>query len=166
MVADPASGLSSNSSLVKPSSRPLAMARPEAAQGNARLAALVPPPRLNLTRFHGVFAPNSPYRARITPARRGRGGKPRRPQPLEDRTPAEQRSAMRWAKRLKRVFRIDVETCPKCGGTVQIIASIEDPPVIERILNHLAKNDLPGLWPDSRAPPGTGRPAERPGLHH
>lgn len=132
----------------------------------ARLAALVPPPRLNLTRFHGVFAPNSPYRARITPARRGRGGKPRRPQPLEDRTPAEQRSAMRWAKRLKRVFRIDVETCPKCGGTVQIIASIEDPPVIERILNHLAKNDLPGLWPDSRAPPGTGRPAERPGLHH
>lgn len=163
---DPASGLSSNSSLVKPSSRPLAMARPEAAQGNARLAALVPPPRLNLTRFHGVFAPNSPYRARITPARRGRGGKPRRPQPLEDRTPAEQRSAMRWAKRLKRVFRIDVETCPKCGGTVQIIASIEDPPVIERILNHLAKNDLPGLWPDSRAPPGTGRPAERPGLHH
>ena len=31
---DPASGLSSNSSLVKPSSRPLAMARPEAAQGN------------------------------------------------------------------------------------------------------------------------------------
>ena len=129
----------------------------------ARLAALVPPPRLNLTRFHGVFAPNSPYRARITPARRGRGGKPRRPQPLEDRTPAEQRSAMRWAKRLKRVFRIDVETCPKCGGTVQIIASIEDPPVIERILNHLAKNDLPGLWPDSRAPPGTGRPAERPG---
>ena len=45
----------------------------------ARLAALVPPPRLNLTRFHGVFAPNSPYRARITPARparRGRGTKP------------------------------------------------------------------------------------------
>jgi len=39
----------------------------------ARLAALVPPPRLNLTRFHGVFAPNSPYRARITPARRGSG---------------------------------------------------------------------------------------------
>ena len=41
----------------------------------ARLAALVPPPRLSLTRFHGVFAPNSPYRARITPARRrGPGG--------------------------------------------------------------------------------------------
>ena len=132
----------------------------------ARLAELVPPPRQNLTRFHGVFAPNSPHRARITPARRGRGAKPTKPTQTEDRTPAEQRSAMQWAKRLKRVFQVDVETCPKCGGTVQIIASIEDLPVIERILNHLAKNDLPGLWPDSRAPPGTGRPAERPGLHH
>ncbi len=29
----------------------------------ARLAALVPKPRVNLTRFHGVFAPNSKHRA-------------------------------------------------------------------------------------------------------
>ena len=39
----------------------------------ARLAALVPKPRVNLTRFHGVFAPNSKHRARVTPAKRGRG---------------------------------------------------------------------------------------------
>ena len=94
----------------------------------ARLAALVPPPRLNLTRFHGVFAPNSPYRARITPGRRGRSTRPTKPAREKDRTPAEQRAAMRWAKRLKRVFQIDVETCPKCGGTVTVIACIEDPP--------------------------------------
>ena len=43
----------------------------------ARLAALVPKPRVNLTRFHGVFAPNSRYRARVTPAGRGPGGKGR-----------------------------------------------------------------------------------------
>jgi len=63
------------------------------------------------------------------------------------------RGCRRWAQRLKRVFQIDVESCPSCGGTVKVIASIEDPPVIERILNHLARKDLPGLWPDSRAPP-------------
>jgi len=40
----------------------------------AKLAALVPPPRANLTRFHGVFAPNSRYRARVVPGRRGRRG--------------------------------------------------------------------------------------------
>ena len=119
----------------------------------ARLAALVPPPRLNLTRFHGVFAPNSPYRARITPAGRGRGGKRAKPAREKDRTPAEQQASMRWAQRLKRVFQIDVETCPECGGSVKIIACIEDPPVIDRILRHLASKDLPGLWPQSRAPP-------------
>jgi len=32
-------------------------------------AALVPRPRVNLTRFHGVFAPNSRHRAQVTPAR-------------------------------------------------------------------------------------------------
>jgi hypothetical protein len=40
----------------------------------ARLAALIPRPRVNLTRFHGVFAPHSRWRAQVTPARRGRRG--------------------------------------------------------------------------------------------
>jgi len=31
----------------------------------ARLAALVPRPRVNLTRYHGVFAPNSKYRMQV-----------------------------------------------------------------------------------------------------
>jgi hypothetical protein len=33
----------------------------------ARLAALVPKPRAHLTRYHGVFAPASPDRAKIVP---------------------------------------------------------------------------------------------------
>ncbi len=41
----------------------------------ARLATLVPKPRVNLTRFHGIFAPNSKHRALITPAKRGKGRK-------------------------------------------------------------------------------------------
>src|SRR5262249_17465321 len=39
----------------------------------ARLASLVPSPRVNLTRFHGVFAPNACLRSKIVPALRGRG---------------------------------------------------------------------------------------------
>ena len=38
----------------------------------AKLAALVPKPRVNLTRFHGVFAPNSKHRGQITPAKGGK----------------------------------------------------------------------------------------------
>ena len=62
----------------------------------ARLVALVPKPRVNLTRFHGVFAPNSQYRALVT-AKRGRGKKVKAPSEVEDQTPAEKRASMTWA---------------------------------------------------------------------
>jgi len=68
----------------------------------SRLVSLVPKPRVNLTRFHGVFAPNSKHRKQITLAKRDRGGKTRSLD--EDQTPAERKAAMTWAKRLKRVF--------------------------------------------------------------
>jgi hypothetical protein len=41
----------------------------------ARLAALVPKPRVNLNRFQEVFAPISKHRAAITPSGRGKGSK-------------------------------------------------------------------------------------------
>ena len=43
---------------------------------------------------------------------------------------------MSWARFLKRVFDIDMERCA-CGGPLKIIAAIEDPVVIVRILTHL-----------------------------
>ena len=73
----------------------------------SRLVALVPKPRVNLTRFHGVFAPNSQYRSKITPTRRGKRKKPCSVDEA-DQTPAEKRVSMTWAKRLKRVFNIDI----------------------------------------------------------
>jgi len=120
----------------------------------SRLVSLVPKPRVNLTRFHGVFAPNSKHRVQVTPAKRGKGKKPRLLE--ENQTPAERRAAMTWAKRLKRVFTIDIETCSECGGDVKIIASIEDPEVIQKILTHLEDNATSaatGLLPDCRASP-------------
>ncbi|MFA5679700.1 MAG: IS91 family transposase, partial [Pseudomonas sp.] len=93
----------------------------------ARLAALVPKPRVNLTRFHGVFAPNSKHRASVTPAKRGKGNKPKAVDDPQERTPAERRASMSWAQRLKRVFNIDIETCRECGGAVKVIACIEAP---------------------------------------
>jgi hypothetical protein len=44
---------------------------------------------------------------------------------------------MTWAQRLKRVFNIDIETCSECAGAVKVIACVEDPVVIRKILDHL-----------------------------
>ena len=71
----------------------------------SRLVSLIPKPRVNLTRFHGVFASNSQYRALVTPAKRGRR---KTVKALNDQTTAEKRASMTWAMRLKRVFNIDI----------------------------------------------------------
>ena len=115
--------------------------------------ALVPRPRVNLTRYHGVFAPNSQYRALVTPAWRGKGKKGIAAQQQQDQTPAERRASMTWAQRLKRVFNIDIETCSECGGDVRIIASIEDPAVINEILAHLDEKAATTRLPPCRALP-------------
>jgi hypothetical protein len=45
--------------------------------------------------------------------------------------------AMSWARRLKRVFGVEIECCARCGGQLKIIASIEEPQLIAKILSHL-----------------------------
>jgi hypothetical protein len=79
-------------------------------------------------RFHGVYAPNFKHRARIVPERaraRVDADKPQAP--------------MSWMQRLKRVFAIDIETCPDCGGKLRVVAAIEDPPLIGKILAHVRR---------------------------
>jgi len=112
-----------------------------------RLAALVPRPRLHLIRFHSVLAPNAKLRSKIIPT-------PPEPaaEPSNDHAHAHRRTVrMSWARLLKRVFDIDIEHCPNCGAALKIIAAIENPPVIVKILTHLG---LP-----TRAPPRA--PAQR-----
>ena len=107
----------------------------------ARLAALVPRPRLNLTRFHGVFAPNFKLRDRIVPQRTQRTVE--RDEPV---------APMTWMQRLKRVFAIDIETCPECGGKLRVIACIEEPSLIAKILGHVQRCEA--LFTNTpRAPP-------------
>ena len=53
---------------------------------------------------------------------------------------------MGCARLLQRVFDIDLEHCPQCAGDLKIIAAIEEPAVIVKILTHLG---LP-----ARAPQG------------
>ena len=73
------------------------------------LAALVPKPRVNLTRFHGVFSPNSRLHKYVVPI------KPADDLQQDDQPPTKAYS-MTWAQRLKCVFAIEIEKCEKCGG--------------------------------------------------
>jgi hypothetical protein len=59
----------------------------------ARHVPLVPKLRLNLTRFHRVFAPLSTHRGQVTPAKRGKRNKASTLHATHDPTPAERQAA-------------------------------------------------------------------------
>jgi hypothetical protein len=58
-----------------------------------------------------------------------------------------------WAELLRRVFRVEIFTCPNCGGARRLLAAIQDPEAIARVLRAVG---LPFDAPElavARAPP-------------
>ena len=54
-----------------------------------------------------------------------------------------------WVDLMRRAFDIDVLACPRCGGRLRLVATVEDPHAIRAILAALAESrELAG-----RAPP-------------
>lgn len=107
-------------------------------------------PMMPPSRYHGVLAPNAKWRSQVVPAQTD----------SETLSPAETEVSeidplassgekkgvgryISWSRLLRRVFDLDMEACPNCGGSVKIIAAIEDPAVIKKILNHLGLSPHP-----------------------
>ena len=148
-----------------------------------KLAVLVRRPRINLLLYHGVLAAHARGRAETVrtacpppdaAVADALSPPERTAQPSDDAAPAAPgrfdianagdrdsepaappRRHWAWADLLRRVFAIDVLTCA-CGGRLRLIATIEDPLVVQRILRHLGlPTEPPGLYP-ARPPPGEG----------
>ena len=114
-----------------------------------RLMALIPPPRMNLIRYHGVFAANHKKRKSITDkAKRLSEKKNKRkeiPKKKKYRTP--------WAELLKHVFLKDALTCNRCGESLEYVITIKDPRVAIKILDHLNYPTELQSFDNSRGPP-------------
>jgi len=160
----------------------------------ARLAALVPRPRAHLVRYHGLFAPNAKHRHHIVT---GIASKPAPDNQHDDAGQTRESkptAPMNWMQRLgsgfllrstspipgvvHRVFDIDLQSCPRCGGTVRVaalahpcargisaslhvIAVITEPALIARILEHRdGRDDF-----KAKAPAGGARAPPRVSLH-
>jgi hypothetical protein len=152
-----------------------------------KLAALIPRPRINLVLYHGVLAPHASWRARavahgrtetgssadVEPAARdgvercadpapeaGTTGARDEPTDTADRPPPSGVTKPRhwsWVNLMRRAFDLDVLACPRCGGRMSLIATIDDPGVIRKILGHLGlPTEVPRSRP-SRPPPASSQ---------
>jgi len=130
-----------------------------------KLAALIPPPRIHRHRYYGVLAPNSPFRASVTamagqsldqgaikiqtadkkadPVEQAQEDKPKRPP-----------NRYLWAMLLARIYNLFPLLCPQCGAEMQVIAVIQDKPVINKILKSVGEAIEPPVLSPARGPPG------------
>jgi len=54
--------------------------------------------------------------------------------------PGRKQFRQNWARLIQKIYEVDPLTCPKCNGEMRIIAFIEQPLIIKKILKHL------GVW--------------------
>jgi hypothetical protein len=63
----------------------------------------------------------------------------------------------RWTELLCRVFAVEIEVCPHCGGAMRIVGFVSEPAVITQILAHLERGGIDaraGPWASIAAAPG------------
>jgi hypothetical protein len=129
-----------------------------------RLAALVHPPRFNITRFYGIFAPAASLRPRVIPdaesstpprhpgCQSGIDAPATEPGKTKKKRGCQPRN-YQWATLMERVFELDVLACPRCGGRMRILAAIDTPDAIHKILACLGlPTRNPPIAPAASAP--------------
>jgi hypothetical protein len=145
-----------------------------------KLAALIPRPRINLLLYHGVLAPHARDRREASAYGRSSSDGVSSPSPIDSEratiddeaasavpdpedqaapAAAQSLAARRaWANLMRRAFDFDVLACPRCGGRMRLLATIDNPTVVRRILTSLGlPTEVPEPVP-ARSPPDTDSP--------
>ncbi|MFH1843201.1 MAG: transposase [bacterium] len=140
-----------------------------------RVAHLVTPPRIHKHRYCGVPAPNAKLRRAVTESAgpagatlqllreaRQKMGMPETEAAVAPtgsanvagpRTGIRRAAARCWALLLVRIYDCLPLVCPRCGEPQRIIAFVLEPPVIERILDHIGEPTAPPEVLPARGPP-------------
>ncbi|WP_233261940.1 transposase [Vitiosangium sp. GDMCC 1.1324] len=90
-----------------------------------RLASLVPPPRTNLTRIHGMFAPEARVRPFLLSAAAAPGEEEAAASGAAARAMWRKSQRARrqdWEGLLRKTCAVDVFSCPRCGGRRRVLA--------------------------------------------
>jgi hypothetical protein len=112
----------------------------------SRLAASVHPPRFHTIRYGGILAaaakwrplvvPSPPPEATVALSAEAAGHSLPIPENKNPRPPTHRCPYVPWHLLMQKLG-IDIETCPRCGAKMKVIAFVQDPAGIARYLRHL-----------------------------
>ena len=129
----------------------------------AKLVPLIPPPRANLIRYHGAWAPHAAIRKLVVPPASSATGQLCLPLTKDGSAGASHRARggacprpdkMSWSELAKRTFDIDVKQCARCGHSPICIVAVVVAPTPEQLaMLGAATVQLSMLSQRSRAPP-------------
>ena len=103
----------------------------------ARLITHIPDAHERQVVYYGAYANASGIQRQHRQARQRGGGPVRWALVEEEPTPFERRRRITWARLIAKVYLEDPLLCPECRHGMQILSFITDPPVVDRILQHL-----------------------------
>jgi len=121
----------------------------------AELTQHIPNQGEHLVRYYGYYS-NKTRGARGLRAKRSDQNENNQTQPVADSERTDPAARRRWAMLIQRIYQADPLLCPKCGGTMKIIAFIEarQGDLVRSVLEHC------GLWKDP--PPAREKPPRSP----
>ncbi len=82
-----------------------------------------------MVRYYGLYS--NAHRGKMRKA----GIAPSHPQIIEDTD--RYVPSRGWAEMIRKVYEVDPLLCPSCGGQMRVIAFIEEPKVIDKIIRYL-----------------------------
>jgi len=112
-----------------------------------KLSHLIPPPHRHRHHYHGVLAPGARLRSRVVALAA---------QPKITRTDCPEdkpKSSYNWAVLIARIYETLPLVCPCCQGPMRIIAFIEEPDAIIKILSHIGEPTERPVPSPARGPP-------------
>ena len=124
-----------------------------------RLFAIIPPPRWHLTRYHGILSGHHRLRRKLAALLpkppeliAGTSANDISSEAVFEKLP-DAGAKLSYATLLSRVFASDIGACQHCGGKLRLIACIDEPDAITKILRHVGlSTDVPKVAP-ARSPP-------------
>jgi len=118
----------------------------------ARIIVQIPEPRKHLIHSYGRYANAARAKRERNAATATAPGSV-----ASEPDSAERKAARkRWANLIRHIYEVDPLVCPRCGGTMKIIAFITEPRVIRAILDSVRRTPSTA---GSRHPPPPARPA-------